>query len=172
MSTFQELFSVVWFVSLVIVKKKPLPSTGGGLWNKTFLVIELYLRQFCPCCIYHFFLFESETYVCTHLTWSQSFQNNYVIVFLWASLFDSSNVPTREHFRSQKRYFRADLHGTIFVACDNGLRQANDMIYDCCVRQKECRSILRHILKRGDNRKSSRRPVVRLSHATKIVPCK
>ena len=44
------------------------------------------------------------------------------------------------------------------------------MIYDCCVRQKECRSILKHILKRCDNRKSSRRPVVRLSHATKIVP--
>ena len=31
---------------------------------------------------------------------------------------------------------RADLHSTIFVACDNGLRQAHDMIYDCCVRQK------------------------------------
>ena len=67
---------------------------------------------------------------------------------------------------------RADLHGTIFVACDNGLRQAHDMIYDCCVRQKECRSILKHVLKRCDNRKSYRRPVVRLSHATKIVPCK
>mgnify|MGYP007058660540 FL=1 len=24
--------------------------------------------------------------------------------------------------------FRADLHGTIFVACDNGLRQGHDMI--------------------------------------------
>ena len=67
---------------------------------------------------------------------------------------------------------RADLHGTIFVACDNGLRQAHDMIYDCCVRQKKCRSILKHVLKRCDNRKSCRRPVVRLSHATKIVPCK
>ena len=32
---------------------------------------------------------------------------------------------------------RADLQGTIFVACDNGLRQAHDMIYDCCVRQKK-----------------------------------
>ena len=57
---------------------------------------------------------------------------------------------------------RADLHGTIFVASDNGLRQAHDMIYDCCVRQKE----------RCDNCKSCRRPVVRLSHTTKIVPCK
>ena len=55
---------------------------------------------------------------------------------------------------------RADLHGTIFVACDNGLRQAHDMIYDCCVRQKECRSILKHVLKRCDNRKSCRRPVI------------
>ena len=41
------------------------------------------------------------------------------------------------------------------------------MIYDCCVRQKKCRSILNHVLKRGDNRKSCRRPVVSLSHATK-----
>ena len=62
---------------------------------------------------------------------------------------------------------RADLHGTIFVACGNGLRQAHDMIYDCCVRQKKCRSILKHVLKRCDNRKSCRRPVVSLSHATK-----
>ena len=37
---------------------------------------------------------------------------------------------------------RADLHGTIFLACDNGLRQAHDMIYDRCVRQKKCRSLL------------------------------
>ena len=62
---------------------------------------------------------------------------------------------------------RADLHGTIFVACDKGLRQAHDMIYDCCVRQKKCRSILKHGLKPCDNRKSCRRPVVSLSHATK-----
>ena len=67
---------------------------------------------------------------------------------------------------------RADLHRTIFVACDNGLRQAHDMIYNCCVRQRKCRSILNHVLKRCDNRKSCRRPVVSLSHATKIVPCK
>ena len=67
---------------------------------------------------------------------------------------------------------RADLHGTIFVACSNGLRQAHDMIYSCCVRQKTCRSILKHALKRCCNRKSCRRPVVSLSHATKIVPCK
>ena len=72
----------------------------------------------------------------------------------------------------KKNFFRADLHGTIFVACGNGLRQAHDMIYDCCVRQKKCRSILKHVLKRCDNRKSCRRPVVSLSHATKIIPCK
>ena len=41
------------------------------------------------------------------------------------------------------------------------------MIYDCCVRQKKCRSILKHVLKRCDNRKSCRWPVVSLSHATK-----
>ena len=40
-----------------------------------------------------------------------------------------------------------------FFACDNGLRQAHDMIYDCCVRLQKCRSILKHILKRCDNRK-------------------
>ena len=54
-----------------------------------------------------------------------------------------------------------------FVACDNGLRQVHDMIYDCFVRQKKCRSILKHVLKRCDNRKSCRRPVVSLSHAAK-----
>ena len=48
-----------------------------------------------------------------------------------------------------------------------GLRQAHDMIYDCCVRQKKWRSLLKHVLKRCDNRKSCRRPVVSLSHATK-----
>ena len=41
------------------------------------------------------------------------------------------------------------------------------MIYDCFVRQKKCHSILKHVLKRCDNRKSCRRPVVSLSHATK-----
>ena len=41
------------------------------------------------------------------------------------------------------------------------------MIYNCCVRQKKCRSILKHVLKRCDNRKLCRRPVVSLSHATK-----
>ena len=66
------------------------------------------------------------------------------------------------HFSFTKgRFTRYD-----FVACDNGLRQAHDMIYDC-VRQKKCRSILKHVLKRCDNRKSCRRPVVSLSHATK-----
>ena len=60
-------------------------------------------------------------------------------------------------------FVRADLHGTIFAACDNGLRQVHDMIYDCRVRQKKCRC---------GNRKSCRRPVVSLSHASKIVPCK
>ena len=68
--------------------------------------------------------------------------------------------------RLSKRSVRADLHGTIFVACDNDLRQAHDMIYDCCVSQKKYRSILKHVLKRCDNRKSCRRPVVSLLHAT------
>ena len=60
--------------------------------------------------------------------------------------------------------FTADLHGTIFGACDKlttGLRHDlgpiytvrflshattayDDMIYDCCVRQKKGRSILKH----------------------------
>ena len=34
------------------------------------------------------------------------------------------------------------------------------------------RSVLKQVLKRCDNRKSCRRPVVSLSHAIKIVPCK
>ena len=40
--------------------------------------------------------------------------------------------------------------------------------YDCPVRQGKCRSILKHVLKRCDNRKSCRRPVVSLSHASKL----
>ena len=48
-----------------------------------------------------------------------------------------------------KSFQRADLHGTIFVAC-----------------------ILKHVLKCCDNRNTCGRPVVRLSHETKIVPCK
>ena len=59
-----------------------------------------------------------------------------------------------------------------FVACDNGLRQAHDMIYDCCVRQKKCRSILKHVLKRCDNRKSCRRRCRELVACDKIVSCK
>ena len=39
------------------------------------------------------------------------------------------------------------------------------MTYDCC-------SILKHVLKCCDNHKSCHRPVVRLSHATKIALCK
>ena len=66
-----------------------------------------------------------------------------------------------------KNFVRADLHGTIFVACDNCLRQAHDIVHDCCVRQEKCRSILKHVLKRYDNPKSCLRPVVSLSHATK-----
>ena len=70
------------------------------------------------------------------------------------------NRPLRLSFTSEETCFRADLHGTIFVACDNGLRQAHDMICDCRVRQEKCRSILKHVLKRYDNRKSCRRPVL------------
>ena len=39
-------------------------------------------------------------------------------------------------FKQRLNVLRADLHGAIFVACDNGLQQALNMIYDCCVRQK------------------------------------
>ena len=52
------------------------------------------------------------------------------------------------HNNRKGRFTRYD-----FVACDNGLRQAHDMIYDCCVRLQKCRSILKHVLKRCDNRK-------------------
>ena len=37
----------------------------------------------------------------------------------------------------------------------------------CRVRQRKCGSVLKHVLKRYDNRKSCRRPVVSLSHAPK-----
>ena len=54
--------------------------------------------------------------------------------------------------RLSKRSVRADLHGTIFIVCDD-LRQAHDMFYNCCVSQKKYRSILKHVLTRCDNRK-------------------
>ena len=44
------------------------------------------------------------------------------------------------------------------------------MTYDWCVRQKNV--ILKHVLKCCGNRKLCHRPAVRLSRATKIVPCK
>ena len=59
-----------------------------------------------------------------------------------------------------------------FLSHATSLRQAYNSFYDCRVRQRKCRSILKHVLKSCDDRKPCRRPVVSLSHATKIVPCK
>ena len=69
------------------------------------------------------------------------------------------------------KQLRGDLQGTIFVACDKltaGLR------HDLRLPQrfKTCFKMLRHFSDVHTNRKSCRRPVVSLSHATKIVPCK
>ena len=61
----------------------------------------------------------------------------------------SKSLCRRTNIARCKSFQRADLHGTIFVAY-----------------------ILKHVVKCCDNRKTCRRPVVRLSHATKIVPCK
>ena len=57
--------------------------------------------------------------------------------------------------------FRVDLHGTT-LSHATSLRQAYDMNsvrvnhtttrFDCCVRPKKCRRILKHVLKRFDNR--------------------
>ena len=58
-----------------------------------------------------------------------------------------------------KTLLRADLYGTIFVACDK-LTTGLQLVCDCRVRQKKCRSILKNVLKRCDNRKSCRRPVL------------
>lgn len=58
--------------------------------------------------------------------------------------------------------FRASLQGKFFGACDNGLWQTHDMIYDRYVHQEKC-SILKHVLKGFDNRKSSRGHVVGMS---------
>ena len=65
----------------------------------------------------------------------------------------------------------ADLQGTIFVACNKltaGLR------HDLRLPQrfKTCFKMLGHFSDVHTNRKSCRRPVVSLSQATKIVPCK
>ena len=85
------------------------------------------------------------------------------------------NLKTNLHFlgtikktRAQT-LLRADLHGTIFVPCDK-FTTGLHLVYDCRVRQKKCRSILKHFVKRCDNRKSGRRPVVSLSHAPKSHP--
>jgi len=54
-------------------------------------------------------------------------------------------------------HFRAHLHGTIFVSCDNlttGLRHDLRLV---CTPEK-CRSILKHDLKRCSSRKSCRGP--------------
>ena len=66
---------------------------------------------------------------------------------------------------------RLDLHGTVFVSCDKlttGLR--HDLRLPR--RFKTCFKMLRHFSDVRTNRKSCRRPVVSLSHETKIVPCK
>ena len=74
------------------------------------------------------------------------------------------DVPSIKSRKSHS--FWADLHGTIFVACDK-LTTGLQLVYDCRVRQRKCRGILKHVLKRCDNRKSCRKPVVSLSHAPK-----
>ena len=57
------------------------------------------------------------------------------------------------------REFKGRFTRYDFVACDKfttGLRhecKSNlQLCYDCCVRQKNCRRILKHVLKRCDNR--------------------
>ena len=85
----------------------------------------------------------------------------------WACRKPLSHATKSYRVNRPLKNLRADLHGTIFVACDNCLRQAHDIVHDCCVRQEKCRSILKHVLKRYNNRKSCLRPVVSLSHATK-----
>ena len=47
------------------------------------------------------------------------------------------------------------------------LKTGLQLVYDCRVRQRKCRSILKHVLKRCDNRKSCHRPVVNFSSAPK-----
>ena len=71
------------------------------------------------------------------------------------------------------KQLRADLHGTIFVACDNCKLTAG-LQYDLRLPQRfrTCFKMLRHFSDVHTNHKSCRRPVVSLSHATKIVPCK
>ena len=61
-----------------------------------------------------------------------------------------------------------DLHCTIFVACN---KLTTGLLHDvrlACLSEK-CRSILKHVLKRCNNCKSCRRPVVSSLHARKIV---
>ena len=62
------------------------------------------------------------------------------------------------------RILQADLRGTILMHAGSS-RQAYDMTYDC-------RSVFQHVSKIFLTYTSCRRPVVSLSHATKIVPCK
>ena len=64
-------------------------------------------------------------------------------------------------------FLTGNLHSTIFVAC-NKLTTGLLLVYNCCVCQGKYCSILKHVLKRCDNRKSCRRPVESLSYASKL----
>ena len=84
---------------------------------------------------------------------------------------DKLTTGPRHDLRLSQR-FKGRFTRYDFVACDIGLRQAHDMIYDCCVRQKKCRSICDIFSDVHNNRKSCRGPVwvdlhgTTLSHAT------
>ena len=45
-------------------------------------------------------------------------------------------MPVPENVQESMSNLRADLHGTIFVACDNGLWQARDDLQLLCMWEK------------------------------------
>ena len=84
--------------------------------------------------------------------------------------FDIASLPTTlipdlwNGIVTDQAIFRADLHGTIFVACDKlatSLRQAYDITYDC-----------RSVLKCYDIFFLTNTTIISELHATKIVQCK
>ena len=80
-------------------------------------------------------------------------------------------VVRRCRMRQKLYRVRADLHSTIFVACDKlttGLRHYLQLSQ----RFKTCFKMPRHFSDVHANRKSCRRTFVSLPHATKIVPYK
>lgn len=93
------------------------------------------------------------------------FSTSLMCCLIWASDID----PLSEAFQERLCFFnsdctlRANLHSTVFVACDK-LTRGLQLVYNCRVCQKKHCSLWKHVLKHCDNHtcKSRHRPVIQL----------